>query len=135
MTGPGPYYWSVQAIDANYAGSPFASEQVFSSPVSEVGDSGVPSRFALGAAVPNPFNPMTTIHFEVSEPSRVTIRVFDLSGRAIDTLVQGEKYGAGEHSAIWNGQDASGRQVAAGVYFYRFEAGGYSETRRMALVK
>jgi len=91
--------------------------------------------FALLQNRPNPFNPQTTIAFELPNEQAVSLRVFDLSGRLVRVLVDGEVYGQGHSEATWNGRDDSGRQVAAGMYFYRLGAGDYTETKRMALVK
>ena len=93
------------------------------------------SGFTLHAPAPNPFNPQTTIAFELPEQGAVTLRVFDLHGRLVRVLVDGEVYTLGRHEAVWNGRDDAGRQAASGTYFYRLEAGGYSETKRMVLIK
>lgn len=84
---------------------------------------------------PNPFNPMTTISFDLAKAAAVSLRVFDVSGRLVRVLVDGETVAEGRQEAVWNGRDDSGRRVASGTYFYRLEAGGYSETKRMALIK
>ena len=84
---------------------------------------------------PNPFNPQTTIAFEIPEQRAVSLRVFDLSGRLVKELITTEEYTPGRHEVVWNGRDDAGRQVASGTYFYRLEAGSYSETKRMVLVK
>ena len=100
-----------------------------------VGDEVLPTVFALGKAVPNPFNPQTTIRFAVpTGGGRVTLKVFDLSGRTVRTLVDGVM-AAGNHSAIWTGDDDAGRRMASGNYFYRLDGPGFSETRKMVLVK
>jgi len=84
---------------------------------------------------PNPFNPSTTISYELAEPGAVRLTVHDVAGRRIRTLVAGETVGAGRHDIVWNGRDETGRAVATGVYYCRLEAGGRVDTRRMALVK
>ena len=86
-------------------------------------------------AVPNPFNPQTTIAFDLPKQTAVSLRIFDVSGRLVRALIDGEVYGQGRGEVTWNGRDNNGRQVAAGVYFYRLDVGEYSETKRMALVK
>ncbi len=83
---------------------------------------------------PNPFNPRTTIAFEAPTPGPVSLRIYDLSGRLVRTLIAGEAVGAGRHSRSWNGRDENGRPVAAGCYFYRLSSGIHSQTRRMVLV-
>ena len=65
----------------------------------------------------------------------VSLRIYDLAGRLVRNLYQGDHLDAGEHERSWNGLDESGRTVATGVFFYRLEAGSFSETRRMTLVK
>ncbi len=101
--------------------------------VSAVGD--LPVRFALDAAYPNPFNPQTKISFAVpAGGERVTLDVFDVSGRLIKRLVSGELE-AGNHAAVWSGDDRDGRRVASGTYFYRLQAGDFVQTRSMVLVK
>lgn len=92
-------------------------------------------RFALHAAVPNPFNPQTTIAFDLPASGEVRLAVYDVAGRLVRRLVDGEVRSAGRHEEIWDGRDAGGRTVAAGTYFYRLEAGGFADTRSMTLVK
>jgi predicted GH43/DUF377 family glycosyl hydrolase len=84
---------------------------------------------------PNPFNPQTTIAYDLPKQTAVSLRVFDVSGRLVRVLVDGEIVAEGRNEAVWNGRDDTGRQVASGTYFYRLEAGEYSETKRMALIK
>ena len=84
---------------------------------------------------PNPFNPKTTIAFELPKRKTVTLRVFDMAGRLVRELIGAEVYTPGSHGIVWNGRDDNGRQVASGTYFYRLEAGSYSETKRMVLIK
>jgi hypothetical protein len=84
---------------------------------------------------PNPFNPQTTIAFEIPDQQTVTLRVFEMSGRLVRNLIAAEPHTPGRHEVVWNGRDDAGRQVASGTYFYRLEAGSYSETKRMVLVK
>ena len=94
-----------------------------------------PTALALYSCRPNPFNPMTTIAYDLPEPMEVDMKGYDASGRLIRVLVAGEQRGAGRHEVTWNGKDASGRAVAAGVYFCRLAADGFYETLRMTLVK
>ncbi len=100
-----------------------------------VDGSGITTRFVLAGNYPNPFNPSTTVRFAVPWSARVRLTVFDLQGRLVRVLRDGPAEGPGWHEAQWFGQDAAGRQVGAGVYFYRLEAGTFRETRRMTLVK
>jgi beta-glucanase (GH16 family) len=92
------------------------------------------SRPALYPAYPNPFGPSTTIQFALGEASEVDLAVFDVRGRRVRTLVAGRTTAAGQHERVWDGRDESGRAVSTGVYFYRLNAGNYSETRRMVML-
>lgn len=95
---------------------------------------GTPRGFALRQNYPNPFNPTTTIAYDLDAATRVTLNVFDTGGRRVRTLVD-QAQGAGRQSVQWDGLDSAGRRVASGVYFYRLDAAGRAETRRMILLK
>lgn len=84
---------------------------------------------------PNPFNPRTTIAFDLPRDCRVNLGIYDLSGRLVKTLLAGEAMTAGRRQRIWFGRDDAGAQVATGVYFYRLEADGAVETKAMTLMK
>jgi len=83
---------------------------------------------------PNPFNPETVLHYYLPEPSFVRLRVFDLTGRAVATVVEGWE-GAGWCSAAWEGNGDDGSPVVSGVYFGRLETGVGTRTVRMTLVR
>ncbi len=89
----------------------------------------------LDANFPNPFNPQTSIGFRLPEAATVSLEVYDLAGRLIRSIVRDEAIREGFHSVVWDGRDTSGLPTASGVYFYRLDAGDYSETRRMVLIK
>ena len=89
----------------------------------------LPSEYSLGQNYPNPFNPATTISFTLPEKSNVTLEVFDISGKMVSTLVNGNME-AGYHSYSFNASELS-----SGVYFYRLMAGGFSQVKKMILVK
>ena len=99
----------------------------------------VPNAQAAGAVLhpcyPNPFNPTTTIGFDLQQTATVPLAVYDLAGRRVRTLLDREPTAPGRHDAVWNGRDEAGRLVPAGVYLYRLQAGDFAETRRMVLVK
>lgn len=103
--------------------------------VSSVPHQEIPTGFRLLAAYPNPFNPQTTIAFELPEAVEVKLRIVDLSGRQVRELIAGRTYAPGHYEVIWNGRDRAGRQAASGTYFYSLQAGEFTETRRMTLVK
>ncbi|MEX0602343.1 MAG: S8 family serine peptidase, partial [Bacteroidota bacterium] len=103
-------------------------------PVSVENPEGVPMTFSLAQNFPNPFNPSTTITYELPSRERVRIRVFDLVGREVSVLFDGDQE-PGSHRVQWNGRDANGFGVPSGVYFYRLDGGRFSATRSMVLVK
>jgi len=83
---------------------------------------------------PNPFNPETTITYSVKTAEPVTIGIYNVKGQLVKTLVNETKE-AGNHSVVWRGDDNSGRSVSSGVYYYKMNAGKYSSTRKMILMK
>jgi len=83
---------------------------------------------------PNPFNPSTTIRFEVQGSRFVSIEVFNIRGQHVKTLVDGY-FEDGIHSVVWDGIDHQGISVPSGIYFYRLETNTGSEVRRMVLMK
>jgi hypothetical protein len=83
---------------------------------------------------PNPFNPVTTIAFELPKASHVKVAVYNLLGQEVSTLVD-DHLSAGHHEVEWNGMSDKGQRVSSGVYFYRFETDNYNETRKMLLMK
>jgi hypothetical protein len=84
---------------------------------------------------PNPFNPSTTIAFELAQEQPVSLRIYDLQGRLVRTLADGEMTGAGPHQATWQGKDGAGQTVAAGIYLYELVTPTVQQVRRMTLIK
>ncbi len=97
-------------------------------------ESTLPTEFALHPAYPNPFNPVTTLRYDLPQRADVTLTIYDILGREVRTLVQGAQ-AAGYQSVTWGGSDDRGQPVSSGVYLYRIEAEGFSETRKMVLLK
>jgi hypothetical protein len=95
---------------------------------------GVPVAFRLVQNSPNPFNPVTKVAYHVPSASRVTIRVFDVTGRLVTTLVDGVVE-PGRHTAVWNGTNDAGESVGSGVYFCTMETPDYSSSHKMTLLK
>ncbi len=85
--------------------------------------------------IPNPFNPHTTIAFELPTQTAVSLRVYDLSGHLVKVLLNNKVFAEGRHETAWDGRGDTGGQLASGTYFYRLQAGEYSETKSMILVK
>ena len=105
----------------------------FALPLAALRGSALPKGFALGPNYPNPFNPSTTIPYQLAASSEVRLEVFNLLGQHIATLVDGER-AAGFHTATWHATDATGRAVGAGVYIYRITVEAESQTGRMVLL-
>ena len=93
-----------------------------------------PARFAVEPNFPNPFNPSTTIRFSLPKAAVTTLRVYDVAGRLVRTLVDSEMTAA-VHTVEWQGENDAGRRVAAGVYFYRIRSGGHEYVGQMAMIK
>ncbi len=91
-------------------------------------------RNALSPNFPNPFNPMTTIRYEIAETAPVTMIVYNVQGRRVRTLVNEIKK-AGQHEIIWDGRDDNNAPVGSGIYLNRVQMGKSSFTKKMILVK
>jgi photosystem II stability/assembly factor-like uncharacterized protein len=108
--------------------------------VKEGNDRGIPTFFALDQNYPNPFNPTTTIQFALPVNASVSLKIYNLLGQEVATLVD-ESRQAGYHELQWNGRNQYGSNVATGVYFYRIEAkpadGGqpFTSLKKMLLLK
>jgi hypothetical protein len=96
--------------------------------------SGLPRGTRLMSPWPNPFNPSTSIPFELADGGHVALEIFDVSGRLVRTVCCGT-YPAGVHTALWDGRDNAGREAASGVYFCRLTAGLYAATSRLVLLR
>ncbi len=90
--------------------------------------------FALLPNYPNPFNPETTIRYELPGRTEVTITVYDILGREVRTLVDGWQ-NAGENMVIWDGLNYQGQQASSGVYIYTIQAGSFMKSRKMTLLR
>lgn len=97
-------------------------------------DNTVVTDYALEQNYPNPFNPSTLIRFSVPEVSRVTLRIYDILGREIKTLLDAD-LSSGVHTYSWNGDNNFGQGVSSGIYFYKLDAGKFSSTKKMMLVR
>jgi len=94
----------------------------------------LPARMALLQNRPNPFNPTTVIGYELDRSCQVTIRIYDVSGSLVRTLVS-EPHSPGRYESVWRGDDERGLRVSSGVYFYRLEAGDFVAMKKMAMVR
>jgi len=128
----GDWYYLVAVVNEDgYCGG--YSVKVHTSGVSAVSDP-LPKIMAIASIAPNPFNPRTTIRFDVGRSGPVRLGIFDVRGRLVQDLVTGT-LASGRHQAVWDGRDRSGRAAAAGVYFVRLTGEGKSLTAKMVLAK
>ncbi len=97
-------------------------------------DKEVPAKFALHANYPNPFNPSTSVSYDIPTRSLVELTIYNLLGEKVADLVNGEQ-GPGSYSATWDGRNQRGETVASGMYIYRLKAGDFLQTRKMLLLK
>ena len=95
----------------------------------------VPSDFELHPNYPNPFNPSTTFSFTLPLDKRVSVRIYDVTGRLVRTLVNDEMYSEGTHNVTWDGLGNGRQPVASGNYFYTLEWGQFRHARQMILIK
>ena len=95
----------------------------------------VPSDYVLSANYPNPFNPSTSFTFTLPLDKRISIKIYDVMGRLVATLVDDELYAAGTHQATWDGTSMAGIQVASGTYLYTLEHDSFRKSRTMLLIK
>lgn len=97
------------------------------------GGAQLPSEYALSQNFPNPFNPTTSFTLSLPEASDYAIRVFNITGQSVKSFAGHLE--AGVHTIMWDGRNDQGSQVASGVYFYKAEASGFTETRKMMMLK
>jgi len=121
--GGGKYSYRLKQIDFNG-----------SFKFSPIRDVSIPSKFALYQNHPNPFNPETTISFELPLSAHITLDIYNMLGQKIVTLVN-EKRPAGFQQINWNGKDGAGHQVGSGVYFYHIKTDGFEATKKLVLLR
>jgi hypothetical protein len=127
----GGYHYKVSAFDVHENESGFA----LISPDAVTAVDGLPNMAVLYTNYPNPFNPATMIRFELGQAGPTTLKVHDLAGRVVRTLLQGDLVAEGRHDITWKGRDDFGRAVAAGTYVVRLRTGAQTQTQSMTLVK
>jgi fibronectin type 3 domain-containing protein len=116
------YYYQLEAVTS---GESFGPISIKVTP---------PHEFTLTQNFPNPFNPATTIRYELPEQANVVLKVYNMLGQEVVILVN-ETQQAGYHTILWNGQSSAGHSVASGLYIYRLEAGAFARARKMLLIK
>lgn len=128
----GVYFYVIEEVSLD--GACARSHAVSISLSSEVAARFAPAIFALYPNHPNPFNPQTTLRFALPHDERVVLAVYDLSGRLVRQLIDGQ-LPAGEHAVIWDGLDGRGQEAPSGAYLYQLAAGQWAQTRKMVLIR
>jgi len=108
---------------------------IIGNPTADVPDGEIPREFGLRQNVPNPFNPVTTIVYEIpAGGAEVSVEIFDVAGRHVATLVDGFEP-EGIRQVTWNGLDNAGQKLPSGVYFYRLVGSEFQAMEKMLLLK
>ncbi len=133
---PGTYYYVIEnlATDGEAGLSMPVAVKVQATTAVETKQPTMPKQFDLLQNYPNPFNPSTMIQYNLKEPKHVTISVYSQSGQLVRTLVNARE-SAGPHSVVWNGSNESGELVASGIYYCQMKVDGFSQIRKMTLLK
>jgi hypothetical protein len=137
VTGPVSSATRVRVGDANVANRSDESPSDFAivEPTAVDPQPTLPRDYALRGPAPNPFNPTTMFQFDLPAATRISLRVYDVAGRAVRTLQAGAQMPAGTHRVTWDGKDDRGTPVASGVYVVRMDAGTFTQTRRAVMLK
>jgi hypothetical protein len=93
-----------------------------------------PENYSIGQNYPNPFNPSTEINFQIPVKAHVTLIIFDVTGKQVKTMIDREMP-QGKYNVTWNSKNDYNEYVASGVYFYKIQAGPYSMTKKMMLMR
>ena len=118
----------------NLDGVQHVSHPISISSATLVESNSIPKKFALYQNYPNPFNPQTTIRFDLPRATEVTLVIYDMQGRLVRTLLNGQ-LSVGAHELIWDGTDDFGISVSSGLYFYSIQAGKFFDLRKLTLLK
>jgi len=127
LPGPGIWWYRLKQVDLD--GTAHFTEPISVNVVANVVERVLPTKFALAQNYPNPFNPSTTIEFALPKSVHATLKIFDLLGREVATLVD-EELPAGNYKREWHAQD-----MASGVYLYRLQAGEFVGTKKLLLLR
>jgi len=131
----GEWYYLVAAVDINGYSSGYSDRvYVTGGGLSAAGDGDLPQSMAISGIAPNPFNPTTTIFYDLPTDGQVQLGVYDVRGRHVRDLAGG-RVTAGRHQVVWDGRDHTGRMSAAGVYFVLLKGPQGTVTSKMVLAK
>src|SRR5262249_15452995 len=113
----------------------FANAIWDSANVTGVGEPAAPLRAALRAVTPTPFRSSATLAYDLPRRDRVVLRIFDVSGRTVRSLVAGGGHEAGPHAIEWAGRDEAGLPAVSGLYFGRLDTSNASDVRRLVRIR
>lgn len=132
------YYWRIRTQFSDYSWNDYCQPWYFittaATGVEDESLDRLPEQFELGQNFPNPFNPITTVEYNLPRSAFVDLTIYDILGRKVRQLIDAEQ-ASGAHSTIWDGTDDDGNLVAGGIYFYRLRAGDFGESKKMLLLK
>jgi hypothetical protein len=135
------FYWTIIASDGfnvfHWVPAADTLQITFTTVTTQINelDPGLPTEFHLDQNYPNPFNPTTTIRFSLPSASNVRLDIYNLLGQRIATLIDDDHLSAGRYEIMWDGRDASGREVSSGIYIYSITAGKQVSHKRMIMLK
>jgi hypothetical protein len=121
------YYYKLQDVDFN-------GNIAFHGPISVTVEAVKPTNYALAQCYPNPFNPETAINFSIKEAGKVSLKIYNLQGQLIRSLVDEDKL-AGSYSVIWNGTNDQGTRVSSGTYLYTLKVNGFENTKKLTFMR
>ncbi|UCH09787.1 MAG: T9SS type A sorting domain-containing protein [Fidelibacterota bacterium] len=128
-----PFELSISSEGYTFWSSSF-SIHVYEPDVAIADESALPREFAIHPAYPNPFNPVTTLRYDLPQRAEVDLTIYDILGRQVMTLVQSEQ-APGYKTVTWDGTDDRGQPVSSGVYLYRIMAGEFTQSSKMVLLR
>jgi len=127
------YYYRLAAVD-HHGNMSELTPALDAHAAGILGRNGTPDHFELSTNFPNPFNPYTTIPYQIPENTHVNIQIFDLSGRHIQTLVNTYQ-STGYYDLIWNGTDFHGKEISSGMYIVRMQTKNFHQTMKIVFMK
>lgn len=134
LTEPGTYYYWLQCLDLDGTVNFFGPASVAFSLSEEAVNPGVPTVNLFDNAYPNPFNPSTTLRYQIKDPGNVRIDIYNTKGQLVRSFRE-YRDAAGYYQIIWDGKDRSGKTLPSGVYLCRMNSADFSSTRKVVLAK
>jgi len=130
----GTYYYWLQNVDLDGSTGFHGPASVVFSITGDEGSPSIPTVTMLDNAYPNPFNPNTTIRYQLKDPGKVKIEIYSLKGHRVRSFSR-QHDAAGRYQIVWDGRDSSGNALPSGVYLYKMSSGSYSAIKKLVLQK